>query len=256
MAFNLGKPPVVECWIEFETEIEDAGARWNPDATKAFLNALSGDFRAKRLRWATEVDLDPDDEIPTLSQYCDRVEAVSESQNRVVQVGQSVLIYSALRDEKPWPAFSEICDQAMEALQAYRDRINPGSLNRVTLHYRDIVNLPCPKADEGVEIEDYLNVYAKIPEMIPARQLAYYSIELYFDPSGTRDGIYLETRPLAYDIECKTLPIELLWHSVSKIDDPVTDQGVAESLGVADDSLSLAFRACFTDLGWSLFEPK
>lgn len=255
MSFNLRKPPVVECWIEIEAEIGEAGARWNPEATAAFLSELSGGFSATRLRWRTEVDLDPQEKHPTLSQYCDRVKGENEHANRVVQVGQNVLVFSALRDKSRWPSFSDVCDQAMEARRAFRKHINPGGINRATLHYRDIVHLPCPSREEGVKLEDYFKVY--LQAQIPGRKLGYYSIDLYFSPSDSGNGIYLESRPCGdYDEERRSMPIELLWHSVSTINSSATDQEIAQSLQASNESLLEVFRACFTELGWSLFEPE
>jgi uncharacterized protein (TIGR04255 family) len=254
VSFNLRKPPAVECWIEIETEIGEVGARWSAADTRAFMSELSDGFSAKRLRWRTELDLDPEDAQPTLSRYCDRVEGVNGSENRVVQIGQNVLIFSALRDKNPWPKFGDFCDQAMEALRAYRKHINPGEINRATLHYRDIVHIPCKNRDGGIKIEDYFKVYPQAE--IPGRKLGYYSIDLYFSPSDSGDGIYLESRPLKYDEDHRSLPIELLWHSLSKVSGPVTEEQVAHSLRASNESLLEVFRACFTERGWSLFEPE
>ena len=98
---QLGKPPVIEAWIEFRFSVEEHARRWDQDVAAAFFREEFDEAYAIKDfvgRWEMTVEAGPaGPSIKAGRMVFERARASNPDGDRVVQAGRDVLIYNMLR---------------------------------------------------------------------------------------------------------------------------------------------------------------
>jgi uncharacterized protein (TIGR04255 family) len=125
-----------------------------------------GEFGSNKYLKGMHINLQmsPGQSEPTTTQTVsfERVQAFSQKGDLCVQAGRDVLVLNQLAQET-WGGYSRLRDAAVSAAQKYTDFRGFDELAAVSLHYRDIVEIP-RRTDPGIELRDWFRVYPEVPE--------------------------------------------------------------------------------------------
>jgi len=264
VGWQLEKPPVVEAWIEFRFSPNEHAPTWDEIVAARFFEKHFADaFKLKDYAGHYEILVDATAGRPRIREgqaIFERARATNKEGDRYLQVGRDVLIYNILRKQATWPRYEALRDEALEAYGKYVEYTKPQSLAYAVLHYRDVASFPYTVKD-GIQQPLDLDQYFKISPQIPPSlgSLANFAINLTLpaaadagvlnlvirdEPSGKGGALAQEGR-FRFD-----------WHLSSKSLTSLETDVVRSWLNRAHDELLQAFRECFTEEAWALFDPK
>jgi len=260
---ELGKPPIIEAWVEFRFSVSEDAPSWDEDTAALFINRnFEGRFKIKDSLGRYEITLNSEDGKPTVREskvVFERCRAATSAEDRYLQAGRDVLICNMLRKHGTWPSYRVLRDEALEALQKYVAFASPVGLTHVVLHYRDVVPIPLDTSGE-VDLSRYLAVYPEVPRTLFGT-VARFMISMTLPDTGSAGELTLVIR----DEPPKDGPasqgasearFRLDWRLVASRTVAMEEGLVGEWLDQAHEDLIRAFRSCFTEAGWALLEPK
>ena len=260
---KLGKPPVVEAWIEFRFAVGEESPEWDAALAEAFLRRNFGEsFKVNSYVGHTEFTVEPGKGGPSLREakvLLERARAANQAEDRYVQVGRDVLIYNLLRKQDVWPEYSVLLREAMEAYGKYVADVRPKALLRTALHYRDVVSIPFGTGSD-IDLGEYLSIYPEVPRDRFGPVTSF--LMMFTLPLNSRSGILnlvIRNEPMAVGADGKPIPgarFRMDWHLTTdgiRSTDPVPVQDWLDS---AHRDILKAFRNGFTEKGWALFDPK
>ncbi len=160
-------PPVVEAWIAFDFEPHANKTGWDFEPAREFLRLHAPALTQRRLHVQNVVELEKNesDELPKVKserREVQLVRAFDSDLKRLLQVGNDRMAYNLLERGADFPGFDVLLDEAMGYLEKYRTYFSPPRLQRVTIHYVDIVNIPVEGS--SFNLEDYFLIIRDIPE--------------------------------------------------------------------------------------------
>lgn len=255
---RLGKPPVIEAWVEFRFAVDEGVPAWDEATAERFFKSHFADaFETKDFVGHYEVEIESAGGRPTIRQGAavfERARATNADGNRYLQAGRDVLIYNVLRTRAAWPEYGALRDEAMAAYGKYTGFARATSLRSVGLHYRDEVTLPLHGS--RVDLRDYITVYPEVPgDAFGPTSGFVMNLTL---PEAVEAGILnlvVRTVPLAMP-DAKELRLRLDWHLRSEEPPSTEPAAVSEWLDRAHGELIHAFVQCFTKAAWQRFDPK
>jgi uncharacterized protein (TIGR04255 family) len=92
------------------------------------------------------------------------VQLVAEKGTRLVGIGEDQLTVHMLRPYSKWEDFRP---RIVQAIEAYRDTVNPEGVNRIGLRYINRIAVP----EENPELGDYFTIPPKFPAVEPATKV-------------------------------------------------------------------------------------
>ena len=260
---ELKRPPITEAWIAFSFGDGDSTA-WEHKNAFRFLETLASEFVGP------EFDFVQTDTIQIVSRTTtgipneirgktevDRVRIRDQSGRKWLEVGKNDLRFGFTRGEADYPGFTSLRDVAFGFLNRHVDQFGWREIRRVGLHYVDLVEIPAG-IDGQLQIEDFFRVHPKLPGS-PFDPVEKFSIRLAFRGGDQRDRVSMHLGSELggrADIENQGLyRFRLEWHSdCQEIDTSDTD-AIVLRLNEAHTNLYTCFGACFTPVGWGLFQP-
>jgi uncharacterized protein (TIGR04255 family) len=257
---ELGKPPVVEAWIEFRFRVAGEASPWDETHAELFMKqAYPDSFKIKDYIGHWDLTLQQEAGRPSLTGnrlLLERVRACDETGSRFVQAGRDILIYNMLRLDLAWPQYTELRRAALEAYEKYLSFAKPEGLASIGLHYRDVVIVPL-KDGEAMNLDDYLLVRPTAPEVLG--NLGGVRMSLTF-PAASEAGV------LRLGVHDEVVPPEtggavsarfrFDWHLATEWSKSSEIQAVEAWLDSAHEDILRMFKGCFTDRCWNLFEPE
>jgi uncharacterized protein (TIGR04255 family) len=257
---NLGKPPVIEAWVEFRFAVDEGVPAWDEaTAEKFFKHHFADAFTIKDFVGHYEVEIEAGGGRPTVRQGApvfDRARASNADGDRCLQAGRDVLIYNILRRRGVWPEYRDLRGEAMAAYGKYIDFAKSLALRSVGLHYRDEVAVP----SEGplIDLRDHITVYPEVPEGVFG-PVSNFVMNLTLPDAATAGILNLAVGTVPFvkpDTTARELRIRLDWHLLSKSAPSTEPKAVSEWLDRAHNELTHAFERCFTRAAWQRFDPK
>jgi len=257
---ELGKPPVIEAWIEFRFAVDEHAPYWDEALAERFIQEdFSSQFRVESYHGHTRFRFEPGTVRPSIADaqvVFERLRATHKEGNRFLQVGRDVLVYNLLRKHDYWPSYQVLRTEAIEAYEKYVSFRRPSQLSGIALHYRDVVPLPLDASGQ-VDIDQYLAIHTQVPrELFPI--VRRFRISLSVERARGELRLDVGNDPVAAAVgdggsEAK---IRIDWHIVSSGNASLSPEWVQNWLDWAHADLRCAFRGVFTDKGWALLEPK
>ena len=259
---RLGKPPVIELWIEFQYALTEDAQEWTLDRARTLINDCFGEkFAIEAYRSRTDFrisDANIEGEAQVQTQITiDRIRATTKEKDRYIQAGKDILVFHVIRTEKEWPYFAKIKPEAIESAEKYGSFMKLSNLESVSLHYRDDIKLPLGEQNM-IKLQDYITIFPETPEeewAIPSD----FSISLTLPKlcESTISQLVVETEP-AFIEESETgkkyRRLKMDWHATSNISLNNSSE-VEKWLEKAHFDLINAFKNVFTEKGLNLFEP-
>jgi uncharacterized protein (TIGR04255 family) len=263
LAVELGKPPIIEAWVEFRFSVSEDAPTWDEDTAALFIKRnFKERFKIKGSVGRYELTVHSEDGKPSVREskvIFERCRAATSEEDRYLQAGRDVLIYNMLRKHGAWPSYRVLRDEALEAFQKYVAFAKPVGLSRVALHYRDILPITLDKSGE-VDLSRYLAVYPEVPKTLFGT-VARFMISMTLPNTGIAGELTLvirddPTKDEPAGQEACEARFRLDWHLVASRTVPMEEGPVRQWLDQAHEDLIRAFRSCFTEAGWALLEPK
>jgi uncharacterized protein (TIGR04255 family) len=260
---DLGKPPVVEAWIEFRFSAQENATRWDESVAMFFLSQnYAGVFSAKDFVGRYELTVEAVNGRPQVKSpdmVFDRLRATNAGDDRYLQIGRDILVYNMVRKQNAWPEYHVLRDEAIEAYRRYVGFFSPGSLRTIALHYRDLVAVPCGD-NNLIELSEFLSVYPEVPKL-DFGDVSDFLIGLTL-PNANKNGtlkLFIRDEPPGEMKEAgKTSEgrFRMDWNITSSTPPSMETGWIQQWLDDAHSGLLHAFRSSFTDKGWSLFDPR
>ncbi|MGE5294609.1 MAG: TIGR04255 family protein [Solirubrobacterales bacterium] len=251
------KPPVVEAWIEFRFALTQEDSRWDEDAARSLMKRCFEDFIPDRLLQSIEVDVNiaPGQSRPTATPeiFFERVRAHSPDGNHCIQVGRDTLVFNQLTKGK-WLGYLCMLEGAVSAAQKYVDFRGFDELTAVSLHYRDIVEIP-KTTDSGIELREWFRVYPEVPEDSFGPMAAFrFAIRLPVMCKDVVTVLSVQSVPLVAEAN-PAFRFALDWH-VSSTDKISSLDNAKQWLDAAHGALRGSFEKAFTQKCLELFGLK
>jgi uncharacterized protein (TIGR04255 family) len=250
---ELGNPPVIEAWIEFEIDLTEEIAPWDKETSLTFIRTSFPDFTETDFclfLGDVKVDLKSMQSAPS-KLIIDRVRAFTKEKDKCIQVGRNALVFNQIK-KGPWPKFEKCRDQAFDALAKYMAFRQLSKLRTVALHYRDMVQIP-KGSTNIIQLDDYFTICPKVPEeKFGAINQFRFAMELMDFCEQSRIILSMQSVPSQTSPETHYRFV-MDWHLIPKQEITDVDSGrkwLDEAHGINYN----AFIAAFTEKGFALFE--
>ena len=260
MPLKLGKPPVVEAWIEFRFNVNEE-TPWTEAIAHDFLDtALGGRYKVRDFVGRADVVFDTQGGTPSVKEaklLFERIRAVGgEHQDRYIQVGRGALVVNLCKVNE-WAGFNALSQEAMEAFGKFRDFFKPHALNAAAIHYRDVVEIPWPD-DRQLELRDYMELYMEIPAD-RFGQTSSFNMSCSLVNTAVDGVLTIAVRreqPPDTDSQQRPLRLVMDWNITTRPSVASLDaDNITAWLQNAHNEIEKVFRHAFTDKGWALFQP-
>ena len=251
---KLGKPPVIEAWIEFKIDLTDEHSVWDANAANEFVAEHFPTFPHTDQMALAKITIDPRTHKPTTEiAGIERIRAFTENRDKCIQAGRNFVIYNHIKKGDCWPGYQKLEPEAFEALAKYMEFRGLPKLSGVALHYRDVCRMP--QDDSGrLELTEYFTVHPQVPDIefgtIGGFTIGIQTNDVCKDGSVT---LTMQSMPRIDDTETMSA-FTMDWHTVcTKTIDTIDT--AKEWLGNAHNALRAVFKAAFTEKGFAQFEP-
>ncbi len=255
---KLGKPPVIEAWIEYHSLLNEEVPQWEVHDAKKFVDANYPDLRdqmvGKQARLIYDMQSNEEGRVSTLFE---RLRGTTSEGDRVIQVGRQILVLNVLKKEgRGWPTFESWRDESLQLLSRYVEFVQRERIIgiRPAIHYRDLVSLPT--VDGKLVIEDYLHIYPKVPGAFG--EIAHFGIELFLTGLSSMGLTRLSIVPMPAPDRQGLADFRLDWHiEINSSQSLKPEQNtVRDWLDKAQNDVVVAFEKIFTPKAWAMFEPQ
>jgi uncharacterized protein (TIGR04255 family) len=259
---QLKKPPVVETWISFD---------FHPNENKR------GSNLAKNLpvvqeyvrQYATELpkleaihekqiqvqETSPTDLPKVVSQEVrlQSVRLTNEARSRVLQLGDDRLSYHVLKTDEGYPGYTTVRAEAQQKLEDYIRFFQPSGVRTATLHYLDIIDVPCP-AGSTINLADYFRMATDLPEQ-PFGMTSAISFQFQAVCPVDPGPLLLQLQTIPAPPQQRGLRFRLEWHKLSTDVNTLEFAEIWRRLDVAHRYLTECFQASLTQRTIELFDP-
>ncbi len=148
-------PPVVEALCELFL----IGSIWDDTVLGTFYERIKDQFPKKRQLQQFEAQVEiagTGGATAGVRQGQPRMQFLTESGNRLVQVAENLLVVNQLT---PYPHFEEWEPFVYSTLTIYRKLANPKAISKIGMRYINRVVIPKPR----IQMEDYFKIYPQLP---------------------------------------------------------------------------------------------
>ena len=259
---QLKKPPVVETWLSFD---------FHPNESKR------GSNLAKSLPTVQEYVRQYATELPKLEAIHEKqiqvqetsstdlpkvvgqevrlqsVRLTNEARSRVLGLGDDQLSYHVLKTEEGYPGYTTVRTEAQKKLADYVRVFQPSGVKNATLHYLDIIDIPCP-GGYAINLSDYFLMAIDLPEQpfgLTLSLLSQFQVLCPVDPGPLQFQLHRIPAPS----EERIVRFRMEWHKLSTDVNTLEFAEIWRRLDVAHRYLTECFQASLTQRTIGLFDP-
>lgn len=255
---KLGKPPIVQAWIEFQFEHVDKSPDWGWESATGFFDLFQDEYPEREVRVEHQFQIEQlvGNQKPRITGNRDQLTAIRAfrtGRGRSIQLTKDTLVCNFVRTQASgYEGFDALKGESLSRLQAYQDYSGELHPLRIAIQYVNLVRIPF--RDERINLAEYFTIGHDLPESEFGPTLDYV-VQYATRPPGTQD--LLEIR-LGSD---KSDPDGPVGHFLLNLRLSLTrglgpdNDAMSERLETAHQCLLDTFRKSFTDLAWTLFEP-
>ncbi len=145
-------PPVVETWISFDFHPNEnkrgSNLAQNLPIVQQYVRQYSVELPKLEAIHARQIQVQetsPTDLPKVVSQEVrlQSVRLTNEARSRMLQLGDDLLSYHVLKTDEGYPGYTTVRGEAQQKLEDYVRVFQPCSVGTATLHYLDIIDIPC-----------------------------------------------------------------------------------------------------------------
>jgi uncharacterized protein (TIGR04255 family) len=239
-------PPVVEALCEMFF----VGSEWDDTLAGRFHERVREEFPRKRqqeIRVGEVTFAFTGETSARAGRLPPRIHFLTEEGDRVLQLGQDLLVVNQLR---PYRAFHEWEETLRTALNHYCELANPRACGRLGIRYIDRVIIP----GDRPRLEEYFTLYPRIPEEWSGTNGSFLvRVEMRCARPGHRLFVTFGSAPVE---QPGTTAFLLDYYDQTESPEGVALGDVLEEVRAAHDHVVDAFEASITERLRALFEPE
>jgi uncharacterized protein (TIGR04255 family) len=256
---NLGKPPIVQAWIEFRFDRGADGPEWGLATASAFFDVIQGSYPEREVLAQHQLKIEKIEKNQRPRIVDEQVQVVgmrasTSSKNRCIQLFPDVLSCNFARSQSSgYEGFEALKAEALAKFRAYLEFFRPARLMQATIHYVDLVRIPFK--DDQVELAEYFTFTRDLSDSVFGNTLGF-NVQYTTQPPSTKDLLEVRLNNEQSDPEGPTAQFRMEWRQTAFDGLSLTEDGVSRRLSEMHDMILGCFKKSFTDKGWALFEPK
>lgn len=256
---KLGKPPIIQAWIEFRFDHPTDRSEWHWQTASDFFDRFQDDYPEREAAVQHQLQIEKVERNQKPRVVDERVQlegmrAFRADRGRYLQLTKDTLACNFLRtDASGYEGFDALKREALAKLRGYVDHFRPTRLLQVAMQYVDLVRIPFN--GNRIELKDYFTFGHDLPEAV-------------FGPTLNFLVQYTTQSPNSYDLlevrlwndlpdpEGPTGQFRMDWRLTASEELSFDETVLASRLDQAHDRLLDCFRKSFTNTAWELFEPE
>lgn len=255
-------PPVVETWISFDFHPNEnkrgSNLTKNLPIAQKYVRQYAAELpkmEAIHERQIQVQETSPTD-LPKVVSHEVRLQSVrltDEARSRVLQLGDDHLSYHVLKTGEGYPGYTGVRTEAQQKLEDYVRVFQPSGVRNATLHYLDIIDIPCLEGST-INLADYFVTATDLPEE-PFGMTSAISFEFQVNCPQDPGPLLLQLQTMPHPPIERTLRFRLEWHKLSTDVNTLDFAEVWRRLDIAHKYLSECFQASLTQRTIELFGP-
>ena len=147
---KLGKPPIIQAWVEFRFDHGDDRGEWGFKEAFAYLDQFQEVYSEREALFQRQFKIEKvqRNRNPEIVSHRDQVQAVRAANtegSRFIQLTHDGVACNFLRTEKGYEGFSAVKAEALDKFRAYTEMFRPTRMLEFALHYVDLIVIPFEK---------------------------------------------------------------------------------------------------------------
>jgi len=254
---KLGKPPIIQAWIEFRFDHGDERREWGFKEASAYLDHFQETYTEREALFQRQFKIEKvqrnrNPEVVAGPVHVQAVRASNAEGSRYIQLTRDAVACNFLRTEKGYEGFDALKKEALAKFWAYVEMYQPTRLLEFALHYVDLVVIPFER-DKNLDPGEYFTLGIALPDATFGSILNFV-VQYATQPPDTEDVLEVrlqdERDPLGVNARFR-----MDWRLSGSHGLSLTEAEVTSRLEKAHDRLLDCFKKSFTEKAWQMFEP-
>jgi uncharacterized protein (TIGR04255 family) len=257
-AMKLGKPPIIQAWIEFQFDHAADRPEWGWPTASAFFDPFQEEYPerevlAEHQLYIAKIERNQKPWVVEERVDITGMRAFRADQGRYLQLSQDTLVCNFLRTgANGYEGFEPLKREALAKLRAYVHFFRPTRLLRFAMQYVDLVRIPFQQ--NQIELKDYFTFAHDLPGEVFGPTLNFL-VQYTTRPPGSRDLLEVRLRNEPPDPHGPTGQFRMDWRLMAFEELSFAEDVLGPRLDQAHDRLLDCFRKSFTPQAWALFDP-
>ncbi|HZV04248.1 MAG TPA: TIGR04255 family protein [Gemmataceae bacterium] len=254
----MGKPPIIQAWIEFRFDHATDRPEWGWPLASAFFDQFQNDYPEREVMVHHQFQIAKVESKQKPRVVDERVDlagmrAFQADRGRYLQLSQDSLVCNFVRtDAKGYEGFDALKREALSKLRAYVNFFRPTRLLQLAMQYVDLVRIPFQQS--RIELKDYFTLGYDLPEEVFGPTLNFL-VQYATRPPGSRDILEVRLWNEQLDPEGPTGQFRMDWRLVAFEELSFAQDVLGPRLDQAHERLLDCFKKSFTPQAWAMFEP-
>jgi uncharacterized protein (TIGR04255 family) len=255
---KLGKPPIMQAWIEFRFDHPADRPEWGWPAASTFFDQFQDEYPERELAVQHQLQIEKVEKNRKPLVVDERVNlagvrAFRADRTRYLQLSQDTLACNFLRtDSNGYEGFDALKQEALAKLRAYVEFFRPTRLLQFAMQYVDLVRIPFQQ--NRIDLKDYFTISHDLPEEVFGPTLNFL-VQYTTRPPGSRDLLEVRLWTEQTDPQGPTGQFRMDWRLMAFEGLTFAEDVLGPRLEEAHDRLLDCFRKSFTPQAWAMFDP-
>jgi uncharacterized protein (TIGR04255 family) len=258
---RLGKPPIIQAWIEFRFDHSADRPEWGWPTANAFFDLFLEEYPEREVAVQHQLQIAKVENKKKPQVVDERVQLAGmrgyrADRSQYLQLTQDTLACNFLRtDAKGYEGFEALKTEALTKLRAYTEFYRPSRLLQFAVQYVDLVRIPFQ--DGRIELKDYFTIGHDLPEAAFGPTLNFL-VQYTTRPPDSKDVLEVRLWNELADLQDPQGPtgqFRMDWRLMGFAELSFAEDVLGPRLDQAHDRLLDCFKKSFTPLAWATFEP-
>jgi uncharacterized protein (TIGR04255 family) len=255
---KLGKPPIIQAWIEFRFDHPADRPEWGWPTATAFFDQFQDEYPERevvvqhRLHIA-KVERNQKPQVIDERVHLEGMRCFRADRSRYLQLTQDTLACNFLRtDVKGYEGYDALKQEALAKLRVYRTFFRPVRLLQFAVQYVDLVRIPFRNG--RIELKDHFTLGHDLPEVTFGPTLNFL-VQYSTRPPESKDMLEVRLWSELPDPEGPTGQFRMDWRLMGFEELSFAEEVLGPRLDQAHDRLLDCFKKSFTTQAWAAFDP-
>ncbi len=255
---KLGKPPIIQAWVEFRFDQAADRPEWGWQAASAFFDQFQEEYPEREVAvqhqlQVVKVESNKKPQVVDERVNLAGMRAFRSDRGRYIQLSQDTLVCNFVRTgAKGYEGFDALRGEALTKLRAYVDFFRPTRLLQFAVQYVDLVRIPFQQG--RIELKDYFTLGYDLPEAVFGPTLNFL-VQYATQPPGSRDILEVRLWNELPDPQGPIGQFRMDWRLMAFEELGFAEAVLGPRLDQAHDRLLDCFKKSFTPQAWAMFEP-
>ncbi|MFO0938327.1 MAG: TIGR04255 family protein [Gemmataceae bacterium] len=254
---KLGKPPIIQAWVEFRFDHGDDRREWNFKEASSYLDLYQEVYTEREVvvQHQFQVEKVKKNQKPQIVDEkvnLQAVRAANSEGSRFLQLSHDGVACNFLRTEKGYEGFTALKTEALDKFRAYIDIFRPTRVLEFALQYVDLIVIPFD-GDKNLELDEYFTLGINLPDVMFGSILNFV-VQYATQPPDTVDKMEVRLQDVRDPIGLNAR-FRMDWRLSSASGLSLSEAEISTRLDQAHVRLQECFKKSFTVKTWNMFEP-